>query len=78
MLDGYAYYVITLKNKEDKFYAFAQRVHRCNNLYGFFERYTATSEEITSINNCVTFKEAKTLAEAWNEAYKENGTYYLF
>ena len=78
MLDGYAYYVIAIKNKEDKNYAFAQRIHRCNNLYGFFERYIASSEEITSINNCVTFKEAKTLAEAWNEAYKENGTYYQF
>lgn len=74
MLDGYAYYVVAVKNKEDKNYAFAQKVHRCNNLYGFFERYTA-GEEITSINNCVTFKEAKILAEAWNETYKENGTY---
>lgn len=73
MLDGYAYYVVAVKDKENKSYAFAQRVHRCVNLYGLFERYVPS--EVTSINNCATFKEAKTLAEAWNDGYRKNGTY---
>ena len=75
MLDGYAYYVVSIETTENKIYAYAQKVHRCNNLYGFFDRTNNIDKKVASVNNGATWKEAKTLAEAWNKAYKENGTY---
>ena len=70
-LDGYGFYVIEyeeLINDEPKYWAVAQKIHRCYNLVGY------GGKKVKSINNCSTFKEAKELAKVWNEAFKRNGT----
>ena len=70
-LSGYGFYVIEyeeLIDGEPKYWATAQKIHRSYNLVGYGGR------KVRSINNCNTFKEAKEIARAWNEAFKSNGT----
>ena len=81
MLDGYIYIVITedfakeVTNVADtygahKYYASVIRESRANNLLWIMRRYN----KAIHANVCSTKKEAEALAQAWNEAYENNGT----
>ena len=66
---NYFYYVVV--NKEnDKYSAHAERVHGSNCIKHYFK-----ADNIENVMPTATFKEAKEIAEYWNECYKKNGTY---
>ena len=63
------YYVINVK-ENGKYYAYAEKMSKSDNLVSFVERHK-TADVIMPVK---TFKYAKEIAAAWNEAYKKNGT----
>jgi len=85
MLNGYNYIVITEDyneeiitaatkvNRPHRYYASVVRIPQANNLLSVLRQYPTALHA----NICSTKKEAETIAESWNEAYKKNGTYLL-
>ena len=69
-MDGYVWYVI-MRSKDGKNYAHAFRLRRNENLVPFIQNYP----DIVTMNPCSTKEYARGLVQAWNESFKENGTY---
>ena len=65
----YFYYAV-VNEENGKYFAYAERVREGNNIKSYFE-----ADDIIIVHPCGTFKEAKEIAEYWNECYKKNGTY---
>lgn len=73
-MDKYTYFVIEEKDAAtEKMFAYAERVHNCNNLYKHFK--PCKGFEIISINACDTWKEAQRIASFWNECARKKGNY---
>ena len=66
-MDKYTWYVFTIRDEDGKFYSFAERIGNKNNLVGY-------AAQAYTMNACDSKKEALEIADAWNRAYKENGT----
>lgn len=65
------YYWIAAQIKENgKNYAYALRVSTSDNLVSKLSR-----ESIVAANICESKKQAAEIVTAWNEGYKENGSY---
>ena len=73
-MNNYFYFVVGLyeedENGKQKRFAYAEKVHGSNELLSYFGR-----KDIQHVNPVKTFKEAKEIAEFWNDCYKKNGTY---
>lgn len=76
MKTEYFYYTIEIINPEGKTFAYAERVHQAYNLYGYFDRFCNKSkgEEIISITPFSTLKQARAVANFWNDTAREKGT----
>lgn len=57
---------------EKSYVAFAVSTSGCNNLVSLLDSIGG----LVSANVCNSRKEAEEIAEAWNETYKKNGTFY--
>lgn len=73
-MSKYSYYVIEQQNTTTgKYYSYATKIQNCTNLICAFK--PSIGFTIVSVNACDTFKEAKEIAEYWNQGAKENGKY---
>ena len=68
-MTGYSYYVVATEDKNGKHYAYVAKVANSSNLLCQFPSYAI------HVNACKTAKEARHIADFWNECYKKNGTY---
>lgn len=64
------YLAITI-DESGMFYSWAYKISACYNLLSVF----AGIANLKSANVCDTWKQAKETVAAWNETYKQNGTY---
>lgn len=69
-MKNYSYYVYTIESN-GKYFSTWERVHNSNNLLSYFNKIKG----LKHINACSTLKECKEIAESWNKACKENGTF---
>lgn len=69
MLNGKTNYVFGVR-KDGKHYAYAVTVANSDNLIAFLG-----VDGLEHVNATSTKKEAKELADYWNECYRKNGTY---
>lgn len=58
-------------NNSGKYYATAYKVPQNYNL----KSYIDSISNCLHVNVCDSYKQAKEIAEHWNECYKKNGTY---
>ena len=63
--------VYACKNEEGKLYAMYAKVHQSYNLLAFVN----CIPNVIHVNVCDSYKQAREIAENWNESYKKNGTY---
>jgi hypothetical protein len=64
-------FMVVSVSENGKNYAYALRFGANNNLVSVLSRIA----NLVSANVCDTWTAAKEIANAWNEAYKANGTY---
>ena len=64
-------HLIFVDEQNGKFFAFPEAIRTGNNLKCFIERWPSAG----IIHICENATEARTLAAAWNECFKKNGTY---
>ena len=64
-------FMVVSVSENGKNYAYALRFGACNNLVSVLSHIA----NLVSANVCDTWAAAKEIANAWNEAYKANGTY---
>lgn len=57
---------------ENSFVSFAWSTSGCNNLLSVLDGIGG----LKTVNICTSFKRAEEIANAWNETYKQNGTYF--
>mgnify|MGYP005768670771 FL=1 len=69
MLKSNTHYVFVVE-KDDKFFAYAKTIPNSNNLLSYLGL-----TGLKTVNAADSKKEAKALAEFWNDCYKKNGTY---
>lgn len=69
-MNSYVWYVLT-REKDGKRYAHAFRLRSNYNIASFVKDYP----DIEWMNSCPTKKFAESLAQAWNDSFKNNGTY---
>jgi len=65
-----SFYVFTIC-ENGKFYSYADAIQNCNNLVSIF----AGIKNLYTANACDTRRQADEIARAWNDSYKQNGTY---
>lgn len=65
------WFVMSFRNREGKLYAAASPFNHGYNLVYQFD----PAAGCVTANICETKKQAETIAQLWNEAYKKNGTY---
>ena len=64
-------YLVFSERKDNKHYAHAETIRIGENLKNHIKRYPLAD----IIHICETATQAHYLAEAWNQAYKDNNTY---
>ena len=64
-------YLLLNVKENGKLYAWAYKTSANNDLLSVLARF----KNLHTVNVCRTFTEAKQTAAAWNETYKQNGTY---
>ena len=69
MLKNNTHYVFVVE-KGGKFFAYAKTIPNSNNLLSYLGL-----TDLKTVNAADSKKEAKALAEFWNDCYKKNGTY---
>lgn len=69
-MDGYTWYVFSVKDTEGKLYAFAERLPNSTNLTSIF--YGIEDISVT-MNACDSKKAAEAIAADWNESYRKQG-----
>ena len=69
-MTGNVWYALQ-RSENGKYYAHAWKLGRHINLASFVKDFP----NLVSMNACNTMKEAKEIANAWNEQFKANGTY---
>ena len=75
-MKGTTFYVIEEKHNENgKVFSHAEKVHNSYNLVSYFKPCKDFS--IISINVTTTYKEAREIADFWNEGAKAHGNYYF-
>lgn len=79
-MNGYVYYVVSCHYDMESLagngrtkgnIAYVEKIGRSQNLLTTFQRIGG----LKSINTCKTKKEAEQIANDWNEACRNNGTY---
>lgn len=71
MANNYFYYVVDTKDENGLYFAYPARVHESNNLLSVIAGF----KNIVTLHQCKTMKEAKRIADYWNECQKKNGRY---
>lgn len=69
MLEGFFWMVVGYKFPDGKLFAHAKQVARYHNFLEYLRH-----PNIITVNVCKTKKDALCLAQAWNDAYRQNGT----
>lgn len=64
------FYVVQDKYANGDMFAYATKIYNSQNLLAAFH-----DADAIAINACTTFKEAKSIADFWNECAKKNGNY---
>ena len=64
----YSWLVVSVKDEWGR-WAYPHQWHHNNNLTGL-----CADSKVETVNICDSKKEAIEIAEAWNEAYRKNGT----
>ena len=67
---------LQINDEENKgFYAFAVPITESDNVCFAIDRYNSATQTVMHANIFTTKKKTREVVEAWNEAYKRNGTY---
>ena len=64
-------FVVIQKERDGKYFAYAEKVHIGNNLAYLISH----TKDISTFNILPTWKLAQQTAETWNETHKRNGTF---
>lgn len=75
-MNNNTFFVIEEKhNKNGKVFSHAEKVNNCYNLVSYFK--PCKDFTIISINAVSTYKEARKIADFWNEGAKAHNNYYF-